>query len=145
MQCRERLWRSVHDRLTSLANVPSRPPNSNNPPPTSAEIPCCCNAGLACECKARSHPSAPSDRQEPDDGPNVSRMALAVRERIVPLQKAPPQRPCHHMHDRNLIRRKHFHTCQSSHISNPFITPSCHSALSTCHKENIIRILWRVK
>ena len=40
----------------------------------------------------------------------------------------------HHMHDRNLIRRKHFHRSHPSQLSDPFNAPSRHSAFSASRR-----------
>jgi len=66
--------------------------------------------------------------------PLLAMIIVLPCERIVPRQEARPHRPGHHMHNRNLIRRKHLHPCQPSHISNSFNAPSRQSAFGTCRR-----------
>jgi len=49
--------------------------------------------------------------------PDLAMVIVLPGDGIVPQQKAPQHHAVHDMHDRNFVRRKHFHPCQSRHGS----------------------------
>jgi hypothetical protein len=49
--------------------------------------------------------------------PELAMVIVLSGDRIVSQQKTPPHRAIHDMHDRNFVRRKHFHPSQSCHAS----------------------------
>ena len=54
----------------------------------------------------------------------ISKAKVFPAERIIPHQKTPPHGAIHHMHNRNLICRKHLHPSQPCHTQPPFPDPT---------------------
>ena len=59
-------------------------------------------------------------------------MKILPAEPIIPQQKTPPHRAVHHMHNRNLIRRKHLDTRYPSNL----LTSTIHSSTSWIPSES---------